>query len=186
MEKFSEDGFPDPGAPAAVLVLLFEEAGESRVLLTRRAGHLRTHTGEVSFPGGRLEPGETPEEGALREAAEEVALEPSLVEFIGRLSPLGTFSSGTTITPVVGVLECRPKVTANPSEVERVFDVALAELAEPQIFREERWLVPDRFRSRPVDSDGSFPVWFFELDHDTIWGATARILMEILRLVLDV
>ena len=77
------------------------------MVLTRRAAHLRTHTGEVSFPGGRLDPGETPEAGALREAAEEVGLDPAAVEVVGRLTPLATFSSSASITPVVGTLPGR-------------------------------------------------------------------------------
>jgi 8-oxo-dGTP pyrophosphatase MutT (NUDIX family) len=183
-ERVSEGGFPDPGAPAAVLVPLFEESSEARVVLTRRAAHLRTHTGEVSFPGGRLDAEEAPEDAALREAAEEVALDPSSVELVGRLTPLSTFSSGTTITPVVGILSSRPKLHANPSEVEHVFDVALSDLISDGVFREERWTVPGR--PVPPDPDGSFPVWFFELEEDTIWGATARVLVELLRVVLGV
>ena len=170
-----------------MLVALFEEAGETRVVLTRRAAHLRTHTGEVSFPGGRLDAGETPEAGARREATEEVGLDGSLVEVVGRLTPLTTFSSGATITPVVGALPAPPRLVANPHEVEHVFDVSLAELAADGVFREERWVVPGRVL--PVvgwGEDGSFPVSFFELPDDTVWGATARMLVELLRLVFDI
>jgi 8-oxo-dGTP pyrophosphatase MutT (NUDIX family) len=186
-ERVTFDGFPDPGAPAAVLVLLFGQGDETRVVLTRRAAHLRTHTGEVSFPGGRLDAGETPEAGALRESAEEVGLDPSQVQVVGRLTPLATFSSSATITPVVGVLPGVPRLIANPHEVEHVFDVSLAELAADGVFREERWIVPGR-RLPVAESgeDGSFPIWFFELPHDTVWGATARMLVELLRLVLAV
>ena len=186
-KRVTFDGFPDPGAPSAVLVALFEGAGETRVVLTRRAAHLRTHTGEVSFPGGRLDAGETPEAGALREAAEEVGLDASEVTVVGRLTPLVTFSSTARITPVVGTLPGAPRLVANPHEVEHVFDVSLAELAADGVFREERWVVPGRPMT-VVDAgeDGSFPVWFFELPHDTVWGATARMLVELLRLVLDV
>jgi 8-oxo-dGTP pyrophosphatase MutT (NUDIX family) len=186
-ERVTFDGFPDPGAPAAVLVPLFEQSGETRVALTRRAAHLRTHTGEVSFPGGRLDAGESPEAGALRESAEEVGLDPADVQVVGRLTPLATFSSSATITPVVGVLTGVPRLIANPHEVEHVFDVSLAELAADGVFREERWIVPGR--TLPVaesGEDGSFPVWFFELPHDTVWGATARMLVELLRIVLAV
>ncbi len=189
-ERVTFDGFPDPGAPSAVLVPLFERDegdGEARVVLTRRAAHLRTHTGEVSFPGGRLDGGETPEAGALREAAEEVGLDTAAVEVVGRLTPLVTFSSSARITPVVGLLPGPPHLVANPHEVEHVFDVSLAELAADDVFREERWVVPGR-PMPVVDAveDGSFPVWFFELPNDTVWGATARMLVELLRLVLDV
>jgi 8-oxo-dGTP pyrophosphatase MutT (NUDIX family) len=177
MERVAPDGFPDPGRPSAVLVALFEEDREARVVLTRRAAHLRTHTGEVSFPGGKCDGAETPEEAALREATEEIGLEPRSVETIGRLSKLSTFSSSTTITPVVGVLAHRPRLVANPHEVEHVFDVSLSQLADPGIFREEIW---------EIQGAVPFPVWFFELPDDTIWGATARILVELLRLVLQV
>jgi len=177
-ERVVVDGIPDPGAPAAVLVPVFEEDGEARVVLTRRAAHLRSHRGEVSFPGGRLEEGESPERGALREAAEEVGLDPAGIELVGRLSKLGTVSSGTTITPVVALLPGRPALAANPTEVEHVFDAALSDLADPACFREERWAIPGR--------GDDFPVWFFELADDTIWGATARMLVELLRLVLSV
>jgi len=177
VETVSVDGFPDPGAPAAVLVALFAEDGEARVILTRRAAHLRSHRGEVSFPGGRLDAGESAEHGAVREAAEEVGLDPTGIELVGRLSRLGTVSSGTTITPVVAVLAGRPRLVANPTEVEHVFDVSLAELADPGVFREEHWAILGR---------DPFPVWFFELPADTVWGATARILVELLCLVLGV
>jgi len=190
VEQVTFDELPDPGRPAAVLVALFEEGGEARVVLTRRAGHLRTHTGEISFPGGRLDGTESPEAGALREAAEEIGLDPAAVEIVGRLTPLATVSSGSAITPVVGLLTTRPVLEPNPTEVDRVFDVALAELTSDGVFSEERWIlpagmVPANPRLRDAEPDGAFPMWFFELAHDTVWGATARVLMELLCLVLE-
>lgn len=187
-ERVTFDALPGGGAPAAVLVPLFEEDGETRVVLTRRAAHLRTHTGEVSFPGGRLDSGESAEDGARREAAEEVGLDPDTVAVVGRLSSISTFSSGATITPVVGALPRRPRLASNPAEVELVFDVSLAELAADGVFREERWHLPAR-PPRPGSEDeepGWFPMWFFELPDDTVWGATARMLVELLRLTLEV
>ncbi len=146
------------------------------MVLTRRAAHLRKHPGEVSFPGGHLDASETPEAAALREAAEEVGLDRASVELIGRLTPITTFSLGDAITPVVGILTSRPKFLANPSEVQRVFDVALSELAAAEVFREERFEVLDKW----------YPVFFFDLYGETVYGATARILVELLRLVLEV
>jgi 8-oxo-dGTP pyrophosphatase MutT (NUDIX family) len=159
--------------PAAVLVPLFEEAGEARVLLTRRSSALRSHTGQVSFPGGRIDPGEGPVEAALREADEEVGLDPSGVRPVGWLHPAVTFSSGTGIVPVVGLLEGRPALRPNPAEVARAFDVSLAELAAA--YSEEHWTEPEV---------GTFPVYVYEVTGETVWGATARMLTELLGLVL--
>ena len=161
------------GRPAAVLVALFEEGGESRVVLTRRAGTLRSHRDQVSFPGGRIDPGEDAVAAAVREALEEIALDPGLVRPVAVLPPSWAFVSGTEITPVVATLERRPELVANPAEVARVFDVSLADLAAA--YREERWI------EREV---GSFPMYFFEVAAETVWGATARMLVDLLRVVL--
>jgi 8-oxo-dGTP pyrophosphatase MutT (NUDIX family) len=177
--------------PSAVLVAMFEEEGETRVILTRRSQKLRSHKGEVSFPGGRCDTGETPEQCALREAHEETGLWPESVKVIGSLSPLTTFSSQSYVQPMVGTLASRPALEASPAEVERVFDTKLSDLATDEVFREERWQFSEEVIRReraalfvPVGSDGSFPVWFFELPGDTVWGATARILVELLTAVL--
>jgi 8-oxo-dGTP pyrophosphatase MutT (NUDIX family) len=173
------------GRPAAVLVPLFEEAGETRVVLTVRSDHLRSHQGEVAFPGGRLEDGEAVAEAALREAAEEVSLDSSLVTVIGELTAMPTLSSNSVMTPVVAALDRRPHLAANPSEVERVFDVALSELVADGVFHEEWWSVPGRVGASGFP-DGEFPVWFFEVAGETVWGATARTLMELICLILGV
>jgi 8-oxo-dGTP pyrophosphatase MutT (NUDIX family) len=167
---------PGQVKPAAVLVALFEEDGEARVILTRRSSRLRSHTGEVSFPGGRLDPGEAPLAAALREASEEVGINPADVEIVGQLSPLATMSSGAAITPFVGVLPGRLVLRANPAEVERVFDVSLAELASDGVYHEELWELPEL---------GWRPMTFFHLIGDTVWGATARVLRELLELLFE-
>ena len=158
----------------AVLVALFESDEDTRVLLTRRASHLRRNQGEVAFPGGRLEPGESPVEAALREAFEEVALQPDSVEILGELSALATVSRPSLIQPVVGVLAGRPVVEANPDEVSEVFDVALSDLTAPGIFREEIWSLPDGSRR---------PIYFYDVCDPPVWGATARVLKELLDLL---
>ncbi len=167
---------------SAVLAPLFEEDGETRVVLTRRSTDLRTHQGQVSFPGGRIDPGEEPTAAALREAFEEVGLDPVLVTTVGWLHPLMTMVSSSFILPVLGTLDARPHLQPNPSEVERIFDVSLADLADPAIFHEERWRIPGRLIEG--SEDNSFPVWFFEVAGEMIWGATARMLYELLSVVL--
>ncbi len=173
------------GRPAAVLVSLFEEDGEARVILTVRSDHLSSHQGEVAFPGGRLEGDEGVVEAALREAEEEVALDPTLANVIGLLSAMPTVSSNTVMTPVVATLDRRPTLAANPGEVERVFDVSLRELVADGAFEEEWWTVPGRVRVSGFP-EGEFPVWFFDVGGETVWGATARTLVELLCLVLGV
>jgi 8-oxo-dGTP pyrophosphatase MutT (NUDIX family) len=164
------------GRAAAVLVPLWEEDGSVWVLLTRRAAHLRTHKGEVSFPGGGQDPGESLTDTALREAWEEVALDPATVELVGELDHVSTRSSEVYIVPYVGFLPGRPAgLVASPVEVDEILLVPLTELMLDEVFREEVWDFDDALR----------PMHFFELVGDTVWGATARILHQFLALVLE-
>jgi 8-oxo-dGTP pyrophosphatase MutT (NUDIX family) len=167
------DGASPPAAPAATLLALFEEAGEARVILIRRAQALPVHAGEVGLPGGRVQPGEAMVQAALRETAEEIGIRPVDVEVVGWLDPVVGRTSGSVALPVIGLLGVRPHLRPDPAEVEAVFDVSLAELLAEGVFREERWDVPVPDR----------PVYFFELADDTVWGMTARVLYRLLALV---
>ena len=162
---------------AAVLMALFEEGGEAHVVLTRRAATMRRHRHQVSFPGGRLDPGERLEQAALREAEEEVGLDPASVELLGRLPPFEALAGLSTITPFVGQLGARPELRPNPAEVERAFAVPLAELVVPGCHWEESW---------PLPGGSLYPVHFFDLSLDLVWGATARILVSFLTRLLGV
>ena len=155
---------------SAVLAALFEEAGESRILLTRRAATLRSHRSEVSFPGGRLDEGESVVAAALREAWEEIGLDPASVEPIGMLGAMTTVSSNTLVHPVVGLLPGRPPLRPNPAEVELAFDVALADLLAPGVYHSEAWTF----------AGGPHTMHFFELPADIVWGATGRMVFELL------
>ncbi len=161
----------DDPRSAAVLCTLWEEDGQAVVLLTRRSSTLRSHTGEVSFPGGRIEPGESPVDAALREAEEEVGLDPAAVEVIGQLPPMATVSSDSIITSYVAVLASRPALRPNPAEVERAFAAPIVDLVADGTFHEERWSWP---------GGGDRPLYFFDLPGDTVWGATARLLVDLL------
>jgi 8-oxo-dGTP pyrophosphatase MutT (NUDIX family) len=161
---------------SAVLAPLYEHGGEPFVVLTRRAQHLRSHRGEVSFPGGRQEPGEDVRTAALRETHEEIGLPPGAVEVVGELDHLQTVSSQSYIVPFVGVLAGRPELVPSPHEVELVIHVPLAELLADGVFHSERWGLP------PLDHE----LWFFDLVGDTVWGATAAMLVNLLALVTGV
>jgi mutator protein MutT len=161
--------FPD-ARPAAVLVALVDGPRRAEVLLTKRSRDLRHHAGEISFPGGRIDHGEIPVQTALREAEEEVGLMPEQVVVHGHLSHLSTVVSRSYIVSVVGVLTAHPQLTAHDREVERILWVPLADLATSGTYREEWWGTP------PLDRRMDF----FELDDETIWGATARMLYELL------
>jgi 8-oxo-dGTP pyrophosphatase MutT (NUDIX family) len=165
-------------------VALFEEDGETHVVLTRRSFSLREHRGEIALPGGRSDDGETPVATALREAREEVGIEEASVRVAGWLSPLVTLAFGSAIWPVIGFLERRPVMVIDPSEVERAFTASLAELLADDAFLEERWR---RELARPgADADGFFPIYFFRVPGDLVWGATARVLTELLCVVTGV
>ncbi len=157
---------------SAVLAALYEHDGEVHVILTRRASALRAHGGEVSFPGGGQDAGEDLQDTARREACEEIGLDPSLVDIFGELDHLSTFTSNSFIVPYVAELPGRPDVVASPAEVAAVLHVPLAELLDPANFREERWEIFGTERR----------IWFFELVGDTVWGATAAMLRQLLGL----
>jgi 8-oxo-dGTP pyrophosphatase MutT (NUDIX family) len=199
-EPVFSDGAGESAVPsthtinAAVLAVVFEEAGEARLILTRRASSLRSHAGQVSFPGGRLDPGEDAPTAAVREAYEEIALNPAQVSLEGWIHPVFTLVSASLIMPLVATVPSRPDVVASPAEVERVLSVPLRDLADPSIFHEERWSFPgrqtgeapvtSRSPGNPAGPDDSFPVWFFEVEGELIWGATARMIHELLQVVL--
>lgn len=155
---------------AAVLAALYEDddTGDLHVVLTRRSSELRVHRGEVSFPGGRQEPDEPLWDTARREAWEEVALDPALPEWIGELDHLSTISSDSFIVPFVAALPGRPDLTANPGEVDVVLHVPVSELLDHMW--EERWDIFGTLR----------PIVFFDLIGDTVWGATAAMLRQLL------
>jgi 8-oxo-dGTP pyrophosphatase MutT (NUDIX family) len=159
---------------SAVLVLLTDVGGGPEVLLTRRSWEMRSHRGEVSFPGGRMDPGETALDTALREAHEEVGLEPDLVTVRGELPHLNTAVTRSYIVPKVGTVTERLDLQAQTSEVERVLWVPLVEFTREGAYRSEQWGEP------PLDR----MLHFFELDDETVWGATARIIADLLRCAL--
>jgi 8-oxo-dGTP pyrophosphatase MutT (NUDIX family) len=156
---------------AAVLVPLFEKDGAAHVLLTRRRADLRRHAGQISFPGGRVDPDdESTLSAALREAEEEVGLARQRVEVLGELSEQLVVVTGFRLTPWVGRVPYPYPFVPHPGEVEEILEVPLHLLARPGAHRTET-----------REAFGMMhEVHFFSLGRDTIWGATARVLSELL------
>jgi 8-oxo-dGTP pyrophosphatase MutT (NUDIX family) len=164
-----------PPLASAVLAPLYDHDGEAHVVLTRRSRRMRAHAGEVSFPGGRVEEGDADLVAtALREAQEEIGLDPTTVEIIGELDHLATVTSGSFIVPWVGVMPALPDLLPCSEEVDAVLHVPLSELMAPEVFREERWTFGES-----IDR----PIVFFDLVGDTVWGATAAMLRQLLGFV---
>lgn len=162
---------------SAVLIPLYTEHGQTTVILTRRASHLRTHSGEVSFPGGGREPADADLwETARREAQEEIALDPAAALLVGELDPFFTVGSDSLVHSYVAELPAgRPRgLRPDPAEVEEILHVPLSRLLVPDTYRQELW-----------PRDGAIrPISFFEIPGDTIWGATAAILRQLLTLAI--
>lgn len=155
---------------AAALLLMFPDGPGASIVLTVRSRALPTHAGQVSLPGGAVEPGEPLEVAAVREAHEEIGLDPRLVHIVGPLTPLHIPVSGFALHPIVGTSGDRPRFAPHTGEVERVLIVPVADLADPRRLR----------RSLRVRDGHSYDVPAFEVAGEQVWGATAMILAEFL------
>ncbi|HXV77032.1 MAG TPA: CoA pyrophosphatase [Candidatus Polarisedimenticolaceae bacterium] len=164
---------PDGCRPGAGLLLVYPVDGLPVVLLTKRDPLLAQHAGQVSLPGGALDPDETVEQAALREAFEEVGLVSHGIRVIGQLTPLHIPVSQFVLHPVVACSERRPELVARPGEVERLLEPALGCLADSRNYAIERRL----FRGQ------EFRVPYVSVGGEKLWGATAMILAEFLTLL---
>lgn len=163
---------PDlPGAvrPAGVLLLLYPRHGQLAFVLTRRSEDVASHKGQISLPGGSLEPGDRdPAETALRETCEEIDVCRADIEIVGALTPLYVIVSDFEIHPFVGYLPERPAFRPATLEVAQIIEMSLGDLIDPTVKVQERWNI------RGYDLD----VPFYRIDGQAVWGATAIILSE--------
>jgi 8-oxo-dGTP pyrophosphatase MutT (NUDIX family) len=157
---------------AAVLVPIVWHATGPSILLTLRAANLAAHAGQVAFPGGRIEPGESAEAAALREAAEEVGLDPRLPEVAGQL-PQHLTGTGYRVTPVVALVPPPLTLTPDPGEVAAIFELPLATVLDPA--------APERRRAEFRGRMREFWVW--PHPEHFIWGATAAMLVSLARVL---
>lgn len=171
VDRIASEHLPPGGFTAAAnLVPLHEKDGAVHLLLTRRPKHMRRHAGQLSVPGGRIEPGEDALAAALREAQEEIGLDPAHADVLGRLSETLVLQSAFRLTPWVASVPYPYPYVADPQEVDEILHVPLSALLRPGAHRVER-----------REAYGlSLDVHFFRLGADVLWGATARIIWELL------
>jgi 8-oxo-dGTP pyrophosphatase MutT (NUDIX family) len=169
-EPTATEGWEDTGLPpiaSAVLVPVVMHESPT-VLLTLRTAKLSSHAGQVAFPGGRMEPGESAEQAALRESWEEVGLGPALPKVLGRL-PDHLTGTGYRITPILALVPPPLKLVPEPGEVELIFEYDLSRLLDPAL--------PQKQKARFQGTDRAFWVWPHEQHY--VWGATAAILRNL-------
>ena len=164
---------PGRARTGAVMLLLYPVDDVLHALYTKRPDSLRDHSGQISFPGGRVDEGETKEEAALRELWEEVGIVADDVTVLGRMSQLYIMPSDFMVHPFVGYVANRPNFTINPDEVETLLEVPLPLLLDPATRREEKWTF-ERFGGMKLN------VPYYLVDEHKIWGATAIMTGEFL------
>jgi 8-oxo-dGTP pyrophosphatase MutT (NUDIX family) len=167
--------FPEDARLAAALLLVYPGEGGAAVPLTVRASGLARHAGQISLPGGAADPGETLAETALREAAEEIGVDPSAVTVLGELTPVHVLVSGFTLHPVVGVTHERPAFQAAPGEVDEILEVSLEHLQDASRIR----------RGTRIREGIAIEYPYFDLLGHQVWGATAMVLGEFITLIGD-
>ena len=154
---------------AAVLVPLYVDARELWTLLTKRSEDLPNHKGQIAFPGGSLEPGEDVWDGALREAHEEVGIDPAKVLRLGVLDEMAT-PSGFRIVPCVGAVAYPVETKINPGEIEEIFPVPLTAFTNPQVIEDKLVVIDGKERTLRV----------YHVGGRRVWGLTARIVQNLL------
>lgn len=169
--------FPADARAAAALLLLYpsDDRGVA-VPLTIRASSLARHAGQISLPGGAADEGETLAQTALREASEEIGVDPATVRVLGELTPVHVIVSGFTLHPIVGVTDRRPVFQAAPGEVDEILEVSLDDLRDASRIR-----VGTRIREGVAVE---YP--YFDLLGHQVWGATAMVLGEFICLITEI
>jgi len=161
---------PEDSRHSGVLLLLYPISGVPHFILTVRNAHLPHHSGQVSLPGGAVERDESFDAAALREAHEEVGVDPRTVRIVGSLSPLHVPVSGFVLHPRVGITDAHPELHREAREVARILEIPLDRLCDPSVLGLE---------SRST-AEGPVEIPYFRLSGEKVWGATAMVLAEFL------
>ena len=172
--RFSLDA-PATAKKSAVLLLFYPEESGVFFPLIKRPSYPGAHSGQVSFPGGKVEPND-PDlvYTALREAEEEIGIDAGKVEVLGRLTDLYIPTSNFLVSPVLGFLEEKPRFVPEVREVERIMPTAISTVGQPQV--RQRTTIP-------IGEGRQLETPYFALDGEVVWGATAMILSELLQLL---
>lgn len=176
IDRFPPDLLNGPARPAAVLIPFVHINGAWHILFTRRTDTLPEHGGQVAFPGGRADPDdEPPEVTALREASEEIGVEPTKTHILGRLGSFLTISN-YRVTPVVACLEWPAQLRLAADEVSRVFTIPLAWLADPAHHEVRQRALPPPYAPVQV-------IYFQPYDGELLWGVSAQIVLNLLEIL---
>jgi len=173
LPKFNHQLPPKPGS---VLILLYPETNQIYFPLIKRPDYLGAHSGQVSFPGGKAEPGETYIETALREAEEEIGVRSSAVKVIGKLSDFFVIPSNFMVTPVIGISEGKPELIPDSYEVVRILNARVEDILGDEAIKTSEILAAGRYRMIAPH---------FEVEGEIVWGATAMMLNEFRWIIRD-
>jgi mutator protein MutT len=169
---YSKDDLTYPKL-SAVLIPFIATDSEVRIIFTKRSKELRNHSGQISFPGGKREEDETPDQTAIRETFEEIGVHPDLISTLGQLNFTYTLGNMSLIVPVVGTLTQKSEYRLS-QEVTEVFDVGVLDLISEDVYSRETWSFSKEYVRE---------MHFFKIEGHVIWGATARILYDLLDLI---
>lgn len=163
--------------PGGVIILLFEEEGTLKFPLIKRAEYAGTHSGQVSLPGGKAEPGEDSVQTALRECEEEIGVKKSELTVLGQLSDFFVMPSNFMVTPVIATANERPRFKPDPYEVAKILEGDLASIVRDDAMKQKEILVAGRYKMLAPH---------FEIDGEVVWGATAMMLNELRLIVREI
>lgn len=176
--KFPKNDIPANYKPASVLLGFWPmEDDRVELVLTKRSYKLSSHSGQVSFPGGRVDAGETYEQAALREVHEELGIQPDSVRIMGRLDDAWS-RFGHHVIPFVGWLDERPKITPNPHEVAEVLIADMETIMRPEAEKDHKVVFPKGDKNTHI-------VTAFEWEGGYVWGLSADLLLELILWIRD-